>query len=83
MTNALQIKIIDGKKCTTFWYVDGNKVSHVNLKVNIMIIKTTANMFGDLIITRGKNEKNLDMDIELLDDNKLAIGMKGYIQEAI
>ena len=58
-------------------------MSHVNLKINIMITGAIAKHFGDLVITRGKNHTFLGIDIELLDDNKLVICMKSYIQEAI
>ena len=35
------------------------------------------------MITRGEKQAFLGMDIELLDDNKIEISMKSYIQEAI
>ena len=41
------------------------------------------NIFGGLVITKGGNHTLLVMDIEVLDDNKLTIGMKSYIQDAI
>ena len=58
-------------------------MSHADPKVNTTIIKATAKHFGNLVIARGKNHTFLGMDIGLLDDNKIEIGMKGYIQEAI
>ena len=48
-----------------------------------MIIETIAKYFRDLVIIRGKNHTYLVMDIYLLDNNKLAAGMKIYIQEDI
>ena len=39
-------KIIDWKQCVIYWYVDDNKVSHVNPKVNTMIIEAIANILG-------------------------------------
>ena len=65
------------------WYVDNKKVSHINPKVNTIIIEAIEKHLGDLVITRAKNHTLLHMDIELLDDNKLEISMKSHIQEAI
>ena len=65
------------------WYVENNKVSHINPKFSTMIIEAIAKQFGYLVITRGKKCTFLCMDIEILDNNKLAIGMKSYIQEAV
>ena len=47
-------KIADGKQCTICWYVKNNKVSHINPKVNTMIIESLAKHFGYLVLTRSK-----------------------------
>ena len=47
-------KIIDGKQCTIIWYVNDKKLSHVDLKVNTIIVEVIAKIFGDLVITRVK-----------------------------
>ena len=45
--------IIQDKKCTIKWYVDNNKVSHVDEEVNTNIIETIAEHFGNLKLSRG------------------------------
>jgi len=45
----------DSTISTIQWYVDNNKVSHVDPKVNDDIIKKIKEHFGKLTITRGKN----------------------------
>ena len=45
-------KIINGKQCTIVWYVDDNKVSHVNKDVVTDIIEILKVHFGDLILTK-------------------------------
>ena len=48
---------------TIFWYVNDNKVSHVNPKFNKMINEAIAKQFGGLVIIRGKNHNFLGMEI--------------------
>ena len=49
----LQIKIIDGKQFKILWYFNDNKVYHVGLKFNKMIIKAIEKHFWYLVMTRG------------------------------
>ena len=44
---------IEGKQCTILWYVDDNKISHVNPKVVDDIIKKIESKFGKISQTRG------------------------------
>ncbi len=76
-------KMIDGKQCTILWYVDDNKVSHMDPKVNTDIIDKISEHFGDLTIVRGKVHDFLGMRITLNDDKTFTIEMKDQIQEAI
>ena len=46
--------IIEGKQCTICWYVDDNKVSHVNPKVVDGVIKKIEEKFGKMSKTRGQ-----------------------------
>ena len=39
-------KLIDRKQCTIVWYVDNNKISHINPKVVDDVIKQIENNFG-------------------------------------
>jgi len=76
-------KMINGKQCTICWYVDDNKVSHVDPAANTMIIDAISEHFGELVVTRRKKHTFLGMDLEMLDESRFAIGMKSYLEEAI
>ena len=69
------------KQCTISWYVDNNKVSHVDEEVNTKVIETISEHFGNLVVSRGKKHKFLVMDIYFLEDGKLYLFMKYYIEE--
>ena len=76
-------KIINGKQCTIFWYVDDNNISHEDPAVVDTIIKELTTHFGELSITRGKEHTFLGMDIKIRDDKKIEIDMIEQIKEAI
>ena len=42
-------KMINGKQCTTQWYVDNNKVTHVSGDVITGFIDITKKCFGELV----------------------------------
>ena len=79
MTN----KVIDGEKCTVYWYVDDIKISHQNIKVVDMAIKGTEENIGEMVINRGNEHNFVGIDIELKDDGKVNILMRQYIKESI
>jgi len=56
-------KMINGSQCTIVFYVDDNKVSHIDPAVNDEILKIMSDHFGDLTITRGKKHTFLGMDL--------------------
>jgi hypothetical protein len=67
---------IKGKQCTVAWYVDDNKISHVD--------DTVVTEFGKMTVTRGKHHVFLGMDITFNDDDgTVTILMKEYLKEAI
>jgi hypothetical protein len=76
-------KDINGKQCTICWYVDDNKVSHVEYDVVTEILESIEKKFGKMSITRGKKHSFIGMDIDILENKKLKILMKGHIEEAI
>jgi hypothetical protein len=76
-------KLINGKQCTIAWYVDDNKILHVDPSVVTDVIAKIEERFGKMTVTRGKQHVFLGMDIRFKDDGTLSIGMKGYIEEAI
>ena len=48
-------KYIDGKQCTIVFYVDDNKISHVDPNVVTSIIDILKGHFGELTVSRGKS----------------------------
>ena len=76
-------KIINGKQCTIQCYVDENKVTRVSEYVITGVIYITKKHFVELVVSRGKKHTFLGMEIELVSDGKINIGMQSYIKEAI
>ena len=54
---------IDWKKCTIAWYVDSNKLSHVDEHANTRMIEAISETFGELTVFRGVNQRFLGMGI--------------------
>ena len=76
--------MIDGSQCTVAWYVDDNKISHVDTSVVDRIIDAIEADFGEMTKTRGDMHSFLGMDIAFdRDDKSVSIGMKSYLKEAI
>ena len=75
--------MVDGKQCTIVWYVDDNKVSHMDPKVVTGVMDEVEKHFGKLTITRGRVHCFLGMNITLRKDKKIEIEMQDQIQEAI
>ena len=76
-------KTINGKQCTICWYVDDNKISHVDPKVVDDIIQQIENRFGKMTVTRGMKHTFVGMDITFRGDKKVEIIMMEYIHESI
>ena len=75
---------IKEKQCTVAWYVDDNKISHVDDTVVTDIIEKIEVKFGNMTVTRGKHHVFLGMDITFNDDDgTVTILMKEYLKEAI
>ena len=55
---------IEGKQCTVFWYVDDNKISHVDTKVVDKVIETIEEKFGRMSQTKGYEHNFLDINIK-------------------
>jgi hypothetical protein len=73
---------IEGKQCTICWYVDDNKISHVNPKVVDKVISMIEKKFGKMSTTRGKGHDFLGMNISF-NGKKLRVSMKNHILKAI
>ena len=76
-------KMINGKQCTIAWYVDDNKISHVDPDVVTMIVAKIEERFGKMTVTRGKEHVFLGMNIQYKDDGTVEIRMKDYVKESI
>lgn len=76
-------KTIDGSQCTVGWYVDDNKVSHVDDKVNTKIVNAIEEHFGKLARTTGDKHTFLGMDVEMISKGKIAVSTPQHVTEAI
>jgi Reverse transcriptase (RNA-dependent DNA polymerase) len=75
-------KMIDGKQCTIGWHVDDLKISHVDPKVNDIIIGLINNEFGQeapITVTRGKEHDYLGMTLDYTAKGKVKVKMHDYI----
>ena len=54
----------DGNKCTIVWYVDDNKMSHVDPNVITAILKEIKKHFVDLVISRGDTHYFLGTNVK-------------------
>ena len=75
--------IIKGKQCTIAWYVDDNKISHVDPDVVTMVTEKMEQRFDKMTVTRGKEHVFLGMNIRYTDTNTAVITMKDYLRESI
>ena len=73
---------IDGKQCTICWYVDDNKISHMDMKVVEEVIAKIESKFGKMTVTKGSDQDFLGMDIKFR-KGKITISMKKHILKAI
>ena len=74
--------MIDGKRCTIPWYVDANKLSHVDPKVVDSVLDIIGKVFGKVIVIRGKVFIFLGMKINITKDKTIEISSKNQIEEA-
>jgi hypothetical protein len=73
---------IENKQCTILWYVDDNKISHMNPKVVDDVIRKIESKFGKMTKTRGDKHDFLGMNIHFK-KGKIKISMKKHILKAI
>ena len=76
-------KIINGKQCTIAWYVDDNKISHVEQQVLDDIIGKIEERFPGLTIEKGDTHTFLGIKVKYMKDQKVSISMREYILESI
>ena len=75
-------RMINGSQCTVGWYVDDNKVSHINGDVNTMIVDAIEKKFGKLARTTGNKHTFLGMDVEMISKGKIAVSTPQHVDEA-
>ena len=75
--------MVHDKQCTIAWYVDDNKLSHVDSEVVTSIIDEIAERFPGLEVTRGKQHDFLGMIFDFKKNGTVSINMKNHIQEAV
>jgi len=80
--NCVANAMIDGKQCTIVWYVDDNKISHVDAKVVDKVIAKIEERYGEMSKTRGKEHEFLGMVLKF-SDGKLEISMEKHIEKAL
>ena len=68
-------KEINGSQCTIVFYVDNNKISHVDPDVVTRVIDEISEKFGKMKVTRGSKFDYLGMTIEVK-NKKVEINMK-------
>ena len=73
---------INDQQCTIIWYVDDNKISHVDPKVIDMVIQRIENKFGKMSVTRGDKHDFLGMNIHFK-AKKVKISMNKHILKAM
>ena len=74
-------KIINGKQCTIYWYVDDSKISHVNPETVDWVIKCLEEQFGKMTVNREKQHTFVGMDIVFIDEKTVQTSMKRHIKE--
>ena len=74
--------VIDNKQCTIAWYVDDNKISHVDSKVVDRVFDAIESLFGTMVKTRGDTHEFLGMTVTFK-DKTVTINMRRYLEEAI
>ena len=72
---------IKGEQCKVCWYVDDNKISHVDPKVVDKVIETIEEKFGKMPQTRGDEHNFMGMNTKFK-EKKVNISMKKHIQKA-
>ncbi len=73
---------IEGYQCTIVWYVDDNKISHIDPTVIDKVIGKIKRKFGKMSKSRGNKHDLLVMDIRY-EKGKVKIGTKKHIKKAL
>ena len=76
-------KMIKGKQCTIVWYVDDNKLYHIDPNLVTDILEEIKKHFGELVISRGDKHDFLGMKVKLSKGKLVELSMTKQFEEAI
>lgn len=76
-------KMFGDKQSTKAWFVDNNKISHVESDFGTVVINTIEEQFGKMTVTRGKEHGFLGMNVKFCENESAKIRMRDYLEEAI
>ena len=76
-------KTINVKQCTVAWYVDNNKISHVEQEVVDGMVAKIGKRFPGLTISTVTEHTFLGIRIKYLDNGTVSLNMIDYIQEVV
>ena len=71
--------MINLKHCTKVWYINDNKISHVDENIVAQVLGELKDNFGYLVISRRKKHIFLGMKINIREDKKMDIKIKGNL----
>ena len=74
---------MDGIQCTTTWYVDDVKISHVNKDLVAKVINGMECTFKTLTVNRRKKHTLLGMGISINGDKTMSINTSSYIKKSL
>jgi Reverse transcriptase (RNA-dependent DNA polymerase) len=72
-------KTINGAQCTILWYVDDNKISHIDPQVVTEVVEKIEERFGKMTVTRGRKHVFLGMKFIFNRDETVSVSMKSYL----
>ena len=76
-------KIIKGKQCTIYWYVDNTKISHEDSTVVDWIIERIEQKFGNMTVNRGSKHTFVGVDIKFMQNGTVKLSMDDFVSECI
>ena len=78
---CIENKLIYEHQCTIGWFVDKNKVSHMENNVNSTIAENIEEKIGKLSRTTEKKHTLLDMDIDFIGGKKVTVSTPHHVDE--
>ena len=76
-------KMYNEKQCTVAFYVDDNKLSHVDTAVVDKVLGVIEGYFPGLVVERGKKLNFLGVEIEFTDNKRVKLSTIQYLKTMI